>query len=170
MGDRYAQVSGTKEVQRGKETTLFSNLIRWGALAALASGVLWIVGGLLTLAYPHTPPDVLATRLDYLGTSVFSAAYLGVLGGVVGLHARQIRSYGRPGRVGFLLAFIGAALLCVGRATSAIFAGGSTLGWLFDDPGYGFVVVGLLWMALGYALYSERSASVDQSQHGDDGR
>lgn len=49
-----------------------TNLIRWGALAALASGVLWIAGGLLTLAYPHTPPDVLGTRLDCLGTSVCS--------------------------------------------------------------------------------------------------
>ena len=57
-----------------------TNLIRWSALAALASGLFWIVGGLLTLAYPHTPPDVPSTRLDYLGTSVFSAAYLGVLG------------------------------------------------------------------------------------------
>jgi hypothetical protein len=117
-----------------------ANLIRWGALAALASGVLWIAGGLLTLAYPHSPPDVLGTRLDYLGTSVLSAAYLGVVGGLVGFHARQIGSYGRLGTVGFLLAFFGAALLCVGQATSAIFAGNSALGWLFDDPGYGFVV------------------------------
>jgi uncharacterized membrane protein len=186
-----------------------TNLIRWGALAALASGVLWIAGGLLTLAYPHSPPDVLGTRLDYLGTSVLSAAYLGVLGGVVGLHARQIRSYGRPGTVGFLLAFIGAALLCVGQAASAIFADDSALGWLFDKPGYGFLVginlflagmlvlgiatlragalprwcgfaligvvgvsifgamesaggafvmVGPIWIALGYALWSEKAA------------
>ena len=221
MGDRYAQVSGTKEIQRGKGPTLFSNLIRWGALAALASGVLWVTGGLLTLAYPHTPPDVLGTRLDYLGTSVFSAAYLGVLGALVGLHARQIRNYGRAGTIGFLVAFIGAALLCVGQATSAIFAGNGALGWLLDDPGYGFmvamnlllaglvvlgiatlrarvlaswcglaligvvivsvfgaivstsgtfVVVGLLWVGVGFSLWSERSASVDQSKHGDDGR
>ena len=109
MGDRYAQVSGTKEVQRRKETALFSNLIRWGALAALASDVLWVTGGILSLAYPHTPPDVLAIRLDYLGTSVLSAAYLGVLGGLVGLRSRQIRSYVRAGTLGFLVAFVGAA-------------------------------------------------------------
>jgi hypothetical protein len=131
-----------------------ANLIRWGALAALASGVLWIAGGLLALAFPHSPPNVLGTRLDYLGTSVFSAAYLGVLGGLVGLHAKQIGSYGRLGTVGFLLAFFGAALLCVGQATSAIFAGNSALGWLFDDPGYGFTVginlflVGLLMFGI----------------------
>jgi hypothetical protein len=215
VGDRYAQVSGTKEIQRGKEPTLVSSLIRWGALAALASGLLWIAAGLLTLAHPHTPPDVLGTRLDYLGTSVFSAAYLGVLGGLVGLRARQVDSYGSLGEAGFLLAFVGAALLCMGQAASAIFAGNSTLGWLLEGPGYGlmvamnlllaglvvlgiatlrarvlaswcglaligvvvvsvfgaivstglaFVAVGVLWMALGYALYSERSASVGQLQ------
>src|SRR5215207_2525265 len=115
-------------------------LIRWGALAAVASGVLWIIGGLLTLAYPQTPPDVPSTRLDYLGTSVFCAAYLGVLGALIGLRASQVDSYGRPGTAGFLLAFVGVALLCVGQAASAIFAGNGALGWLFDDPGYGFMV------------------------------
>ncbi len=44
-----------------------ANLVRWGALAAQASGLLWIAGGLLTLAYPHSPPNVLGTRLNYLG-------------------------------------------------------------------------------------------------------
>jgi len=190
-------------------------LIRWGALAAVASGVLWIIWGLLTLAYPQTPPDVPSTRLDYLGTFVLSAAYLGVLGGLVGLRARQVDSYGSLGEAGFLLAFIGAALLCVAHGASTIFGGPGALGWLLDEPGYGlmvtinlllaglvvlgiatlrarvlprwcglaligvvvvsvfgaivstgaaYVVVGLLWMALGYALWSARGASVDQLQ------
>ena len=190
-----------------------TNLIRWSALAAQASGLMWIAAGLLTLAYPHSPPDVLGTRLDYLGTSVLSAAYLGVLGALVGLRARQVDSYGSLGTSGFLLAFVGAALLCVGQATSATLAGNGALGWLFDDPGYGFMVainlllaglvvlgiatlrarvlpswcglaligvvvvsvfgaivstgaalvaLGLLWMGVGYALWSKRSASVGQ--------
>lgn len=185
-----------------------ANLIQWGALAALASGVLWIAGRLLTLAYPHSPPDVLGTRLNYLGTSALSAAYLGVLGGLMGLHTRQVGNYRQPGTMGFLVALVGAALLCVGQATSAIFPDTSTLGWLFDKPGYGFfvginlflmallvlgiatlrarvlprrcgfaligavvvsifgailktgaafVVVGLIWMALAHALWSEKS-------------
>ena len=120
----------------------------------------------------------------------------------MGLHARQIDSYGRLGTGGFFLAFFGAALLCVGQASSAIFAGNSSaLGWLFDNPGYGFMVGllvlgiatlragvlprwcgfaligvvivsifgaivsaggafvadGLIWVAVGYALWSERS-------------
>jgi hypothetical protein len=179
--------------------------IRWGALVAFASGALWIAGGLLHLAYPQDPPGMLGYYLNYLGTAVFSAAYLGVLGGLVGLHASQMTSfsYGRLGRAGFLAAFVGAALALVGQATSGIFPQNATLGWLFSDPGYGFqagilltsvglvlmgvatlragvlprwcgfglialviflalgayggfVVVGLIWLALGYALWSGR--------------
>ena len=51
--------------------------------------------------------------------------------------------------MGFLLAFVGAALLCVGQATSALFPSNGTLGWLFDDPGYGIMVsMNLLLMGL----------------------
>ena len=117
-----------------------TNLIRWSALAALASGVLWVIGGLLTLAYPQAPPDFPATRLDYLGTSVVSAAYLGVLGVLVGLRARQQDSYGSLGTWGFVLAFVGAALLFVGQGSSAVFTGNGALTWLLDDPGYAFMV------------------------------
>src|SRR5215207_2286165 len=121
-----------------------ATLIRWGALAALVSGALWIVGGLLHLAYPQDPPGMLGYFLNYLGTAVFSAAYLGMLGGLVGLHARQMDSYGRLGRAGFLLAF-------VGQATSGIFPHSRALGWLFSDPGFGFQA-GILLTSLGLVL------------------
>jgi hypothetical protein len=185
------------------------SLVRWGALAALVSGVLWIVGGLLHLAYPQDPPGALGHFLNYLGTAIFSGAYLGMLGGLVGLHARQVESYGRLGTVGFLLAFAGAALAFVGQATSGIFPENGALGWLFSDPGYaflagillmslglvllgvatlrarvlprwcgvglialvvfsalgafgGFVAFGLIWLALGYALWSQLGTSIEQ--------
>jgi hypothetical protein len=181
-----------------------ANLIRWCALAALVSGTLWIAGGLLHLAYPQDTPGMLGYYLNYLGTAVFSVAYLGMLGGLVGLHARQMDSYGRLGRAGFLLAFVGTLLAFVGQATSGIFPQNGTLGWLFSDPGFGFqagilltslglllmgistlragvlprwcgfglinlviflalgaygsfVVAGLIWLALGYALRSGKS-------------
>ena len=189
-----------------------ANLVRWGALAAFASGALWITGGLLHLAYPQDPPGALGYYLNYLGTAVFSAAYLGMLGGLVGLHARQMQSYGRLGRAGFLAAFAGAALAFVGQATSGIFPQNGTLGWLFSDPGFGFmagilftslglvlmgiatlragvlprwcgfglialvvfsalgafggfVVVGLIWLALGYALGSKKGEVADHSAY-----
>jgi len=128
-----------------------ANLIRLGALAAFASGALWIAGGILHLAYPQDPPGMLGYILNYLGTAVFSAAYLGMLGGLVGLHARQMDSYGRLGRAGFLLAFVGGALAFVGQATSGIFPQNGTLGWLFSDPGFGFQA-GILLTSLGLLL------------------
>jgi hypothetical protein len=181
-----------------------TNLVRWGALAALASGALWVAGGLLHLAYPQDPPGALGHYLNYLGTAVFSAAYLGMLGGLVGLHARQMDSYGRLGAVGFFLAFAGTALAFMGQATSGIFPHNDALRWLLGDPGFGFmagivftslglllmgvatvlagvlprwfgfglvaivvflalgayggfVVVGLIWLSLGYALGSKKS-------------
>ena len=183
--------------------------VRWGALAAMVSGVLWIVGGLLHLAYPQDPPGALGYFLNYLGSAIFSGAYLAMLVGLVGLHARQVESYGRLGTVGFYLAFAGAALAFVGQATSGIFPHNGALGWLFSDPGFGFlvglllvslglvllgvatlrarvlprwcgvglialvlfsalgafggfVVVGLLWLALGYALRSQMGISIEQ--------
>ena len=185
------------------------SLVRWGALAALVSGVLWIVGGLLHLAYPQDPPGALGHFLNYLGTAIFSGAYLGMLGGLVGLHARQVGLYGRLGTAGFFLAFAGAALAFVGQATSAIFPKEGTLGWLFSDPGFGFqagillmilglvllgvatlrarvlprwcgfgiialvvfsilgayggfVAFGLVWLALGYTLWSQLGTSIEQ--------
>ena len=133
---------------------------------------------------------------------MFSAAYLGILGGLVGLHARQMDSYGRFGRAGFFVGFAGTALAFVGQATSGIFPHNDALVWLFGDPGFGFmagivftslgllmmgvatvragvpprwfglvavvgflafgayggfVVVGLIWLALGYALRPKES-------------
>jgi hypothetical protein len=113
---------------------------------------LWIAGGLLHLAYPQDPPGTLGYFLNYLGTAIFSGAYLGMLGGLVGLHARQAGLYGRLGTVGFYLAFAGAALAFVGQATSGIFPhNNGALGWLFSDPGFGFLV-GILLLSLGLVL------------------
>jgi hypothetical protein len=128
-----------------------ANFVRWGALAAMASGVLWIAGGLLHLGYPQDPPGTLGYFLNYLGTAVFSGAYLGMLGGLVSLHARQMDSYGMLGRAGFLLAFVGAALAFIGQASSGVFPQNGTLVWLFSDPGFGFMA-GILLTSLGLVV------------------
>jgi hypothetical protein len=66
-----------------------SRLVQGGGLAAMIAGLGYVAGGLLSMAHPQAPPEVLGTRLDYLGTSAFSIATLGVMGALVGLHARQ---------------------------------------------------------------------------------
>ena len=87
-----------------------SILVRWGGLAALAAGALYVLGALTTaLEYP---PAYLFTRL-HLGAVVWGVPWLLLrLGGLVALHARQAGShgYGRLGTAGLLLALIGSLL------------------------------------------------------------
>jgi hypothetical protein len=70
-----------------------SDLIRWGGLAAMASGVLLIVYSLLGFAVGKgdepSPLDILAI-----------VAYVLQVVGLVGFHTLQKRSYGRIGRAG----------------------------------------------------------------------
>ena len=75
-------------------------LIRWSGLAALASGLLFVI------MQPIHPPDVLTSVttaqwavVHYLGIT------MGVLGllGVAGLYSRQVRETGWLGLVGYLL-------------------------------------------------------------------
>ena len=86
-----------------------STLVRWGGLAALAAGTLYVLGALTTaLDYP---PAYLFTRL-HLGAVWGVPMQLLTLGGLVALHARQAgsRGYGRLGTAGLLLALIGSLL------------------------------------------------------------
>jgi hypothetical protein len=139
----------------------------------------------------------------YLIESAHAVAEAGMLGALLGLRARQAPAYGRLGTAGFIVAFLGTALLCaitviaiithdaLGEAfLSSVFVSGM-LGWLVGFPllgvatlrakvlprwcgvlllayvplvvfllssyGWGGIALGLLWVALGYALVSERS-------------
>lgn len=86
-----------------------STLIRYGGLAAVAAGTLYFLGAF-------------STTLDYPSAYLFTGLRLSavwdvfmrllVLGGLAGLHARQVGSlgYGRLGTMGFLLAFVGSLL------------------------------------------------------------
>ena len=185
-----------------------SDLIRWSAFGALLAGVAWIAAGLLSLAYPQPPSGSSYSLINYLGTAAISIAYLGVLMGLVGIHRRQAGSYGILGTTGFLLGFIGATLAFVGQVTSAIFPQSEALSWLFNNPGFlflvalllfgvglvvlgistlragvmprwsgfalialvvlgflgaiGWIVSGLVWLALGYVLLSGRSTATQQ--------
>lgn len=88
-----------------------SALTRWGGVAALSSGVLFILGDLLGLIIGSdnsgtavTTPYFIVQHMLYL----FGAVLL--LGGLVGLYVGQSEAAGALGLAGFLLAFLGTAL------------------------------------------------------------
>lgn len=88
-----------------------SNLIRWGGLAVALGGALFVAGDLLGLTldgsfagYADTGTFVAQSALYLLGAAL-------VLLGLVGLYARQAEDSGKLGLAGFLLAFLGTALL-----------------------------------------------------------
>ena len=71
------------------------NLVRWYALAALLGGALSVGEGLLILANPgYWRFD---SSFDYFVVAVEGAALLAILGGLVGLYARQAGRYRRLG-------------------------------------------------------------------------
>ena len=88
------------------------NLVRLGTLGALMAGVAWTVLGLVDVAtLGGQGSEVLNSA--FLEASLYFAALVSTLGGVVGLHARQTPNYGRLGTAGFLATFTGTAILLV---------------------------------------------------------
>jgi hypothetical protein len=86
--------------QESTMKTTAANLIRWAGLAAMASGILFVV------MQPIHPPDVLASVttaqwaiVHYLGVAM---CFFGLLG-MAGLYARQVKETGWLGLVGYLL-------------------------------------------------------------------
>jgi hypothetical protein len=87
-----------------------SDLVRWGGLAAMAAGVLYIVMGLLpSPAFGDQP----LSPGYYLFILVGVLASLLLLGGLVGLHILHAKVYGWLGTAGFLLVFISTLILAV---------------------------------------------------------
>ena len=82
------------------------NLIRWGGLAAVLGGGLFIIADLVTLAFAvqEAPGVVLFRRV------LRSVAGVLLLLGLGGLYARQSEVLGVLGLLGFLGAFFGTAL------------------------------------------------------------
>jgi hypothetical protein len=184
---------------------LSSELVRWGALGALLAGAAWVVSGLISLAIPGQGTEIPGTFSYYLLEVIFSIASIGMLGGIVGLHARQAPSYGRLGTAGFFSASVGVAFLVIstvatilvgrevlsglfvlgmlGALVGLILLGAATLrarvlprwcGLLLIVSAFGFpvyfvlgdyggsIVIGLVWLALSYALWSDKAASTEQ--------
>lgn len=77
------------------------NLVRWGGLAGVMTGVLHALIGIIG---PKSP--VFPSFSDYL-IEVFAVALLFMLVAIAGLHVLQRDRYGRLGAAGSLTAFIG---------------------------------------------------------------
>ena len=95
-----------------------SDLIRWGGLAGVLAGVMYVLADILGLLAPQQ--RVFDSFSDYLQEVIFAVAVAGTLGAIAGLHALQSGRYGRLGAAGSLLAFIGYALFFVRTAVTIL--------------------------------------------------
>jgi hypothetical protein len=184
-----------------------SRLVQWGAIGSMIAGVAWAVSDLLALVFAPGADEALGSPPFYLIESADAIAEAGMLAALIGLRVVQARSLGRLGRVGFVVAFIGTALVLVSTLLVLIFldrAGETVLtllfisGWIGSLVGFvlfgtatyttrvlprwaglllvaypliiivGFpvegplILVGLLWLALAYALWTRRGMSAEQ--------
>jgi hypothetical protein len=177
-----------------------SDLIRWGGIAAMAAGVVWIISGILAIVYQgvHAP----GTFADYLVEGTFAVGLVLTVVGMVGLHTLQKENYGRIGRAGFYTVVVASLGQVLG--TVVLLAGSAALAWLVFPVGVlavlvgfvlygaatlrarvlprwcgvglivglpvaialglygGNILFGLLWLALGYVLWSRREAATAQ--------
>ena len=83
-----------------------SNLVRWGGIAAVVAGLVWIV---LVLFSPRDASDVLFFS-GSSGKVIFIVALLSQVTGIAGLYILQRGRHGRFGAVGTLVAFVGFAI------------------------------------------------------------
>ena len=124
-----------------------SDLIRWGAVGALLAGIAWLALGLIPLVILGQVAlyfGGVATAEDYLLEILFSIATLGMLAGIVGLHAREAPNYGRLGTAGFFAAFVGVFFLLASTVASLLAESGDVLDWFF--------VLGFVGTLVGFVL------------------
>ena len=100
-----------------------SNLIRWGGLAAMVAGALFIIINVITLVILGFGQG----QLELLVRTVISpVAGALLLLGLVGLYAYQSKVIDVVGLIGFLLAFFGTVLALAGNVWASMLA---YLGW-----------------------------------------
>ncbi len=99
-----------------------SNLIRWGGLAAMVAGVLFIIVNLITLIIlGFSPEDVTSFNLLVRSAIAPTGGAL-LLWGLVGLYFRRSEATGILGLVGFLFAFFGTVLVQAGNVWAGMLA------------------------------------------------
>lgn len=85
-----------------------SELMRWGGLAAVVAGVLYLMLVLLGVQGLES-----SSSLNYLVVGIFIVALLGQLLWAAGLHSLLKERYGRLGAAGYLVTLLGFALQLV---------------------------------------------------------
>src|ERR671911_2751958 len=91
-------------------------MVRWGGLAGLAAGVMFVLSGILYfIVAPPLPTRALGSFGDYLYEVVVAVTFVLVLVTIAGLHAAQRHSgrYGILGTAGFWLTFLGYVVVMV---------------------------------------------------------
>jgi hypothetical protein len=122
-----------------------SALVRWGALALIAGGVVWV---LLGLSNVFGYLQAITGREDIV---LLAAALVLTAAGLVGLHALQKASYGLLGRAGFYIAL---ASIAARILRDVLFlAGSQALQWIVW-PSVLCLLVGLV--AYGVATWRAR--------------
>ena len=138
-----------------------SELTRWSGLAAILAGVLLSIGALLNIATETENLSESATTAPYAFTwLLYLLGGVLLLLGLVGLYARQSEAAGILGLMGFLVAFLGTALL-VGSAWFQLFVAPflavEAPGALDAEPtgmlAVGFVLSFVVFSTLGWILF-----------------
>lgn len=129
-----------------------SNLIRWGGLAAMLGGLLWIVAAIITASKPRgcigpAECDVMAMRDT---SDVAPLLLLALLLSAVGLAGMVIRAWNtgrldRLGQVSVALCAVGVILLVLGMGLNAI----SEVFWALVPLGGLALVIGLALVGIG---------------------
>ena len=134
-------------------------LIRWSGLAAMLGGLLWMVLGALAGMTGGSTKVLGLTEGAYC--RMFTVSLLLVTAGLAGLYARQAGRFGRLGAAGFVLAFIGLALMVLGIViewwiSDLMFADvplgefkpGTHAGWGIFGVGFCVLAVGLVLVGI----------------------
>jgi hypothetical protein len=148
-------------VARKVSTVSSSSLVRLSGLAVVAAGVLLLISELLLLTVDFDSFHAEVAGGSWLAQSFgFLLGFVLLLGALIGLYVRQVEAAGVLGLVGFLVAFLGTALL-IGGAWEEAF-GTPTLAEIAPQAvssegppkwlGFGFILSGVLF-SLGWVLF-----------------
>lgn len=135
------------------------DFVRWGGLASMIGGALWAVTPLREPLLGGRFPGHPVFR-PYNFVLVVIAVLL--IMGLLALHNRYRRRYGRLGTVGAIVIFVGYALLFFGSVPAVLFTSDGLRGLIIAGQDLGFLgalISGVGAILLGIALWRAQAAS-----------